>query len=108
MAARRIAMTLDHLQDIKLRLIKSTPGPWQVNSIGSKNYLMWFGGDWPEEHDKPNFDFIANAPKDIEYLLNEIELMYDENKRQQLTILDIKDKIKKLEEEIKEFKSKPS
>lgn len=101
-------MTLDHLQDIKLRLSKCTPGPWQVNSIGSKNYLMWFGGNWPEEHDEPNFDFIANAPKDIEYLLNEIEYLYDENKRQQFNILDLNTTIKRLEEEIKELKSKPS
>ena len=96
-------MSLDHLYDIKTRLANCTPGPWKLNCIGSKNYLMWFGGDWPEEKDEPNYEFISNAPKDIEYLINEIELVYETNKNQQLKILDLQNTIEKLEKQIIEL-----
>ena len=36
-----------YLSEIYKRVIDGTPGPWEINSLGSKNYLMWFGGNWP-------------------------------------------------------------
>lgn len=56
-----------------MRLQNATPAPWATDSIGCKNYLLWVGGNWPETDDDANFEFIANARKDMEILTEEIE-----------------------------------
>lgn len=61
------------LEEIQSRLNKTTPGPWRLHSIGAKNYLLWVGGNWPEEDDDANFDFIANAKTDIQWLIKLVE-----------------------------------
>jgi len=61
------------LEEIQSRLNKTTPGPWQLHSIGAKNYLLWVCGNWPEEDDDANFDFIANAKTDIQWLIKLVE-----------------------------------
>jgi len=71
-------------EEIRNRLNKATPGPWEVNSIGAKNYLLWFGGNWSSEFDDANYDFIAHARTDIQHLLDYIE--YLENKNEILKI----------------------
>lgn len=68
-----------NLKEIEDRLAKATPGPWSLNSIGAKNYLMWFGGDWPKEEDDANYAFIANARKDIEDLIRHVRSLEYQN-----------------------------
>ncbi len=66
-------------KEIGIRAFKATPGPWKVNSVQVKNGLLNFMGDWPEEHDENNFDFIANARTDIDTLMLEIENLTKHN-----------------------------
>jgi predicted RNase H-like nuclease (RuvC/YqgF family) len=93
-----------YLSEIYKRVIDGTPGPWEINSLGSKNYLMWFGGNWPEKDDDANYEFMSHAKQDMKYLLDEYKKISDINNENQEYIKILKNQIEKLEEEIKELK----
>ena len=66
-------------KEIALRSFRATEGPWRVNSVQVKNGILNFKGDWPEEHDEHNFEFIANAKTDIDKLMLEVENLTKHN-----------------------------
>ena len=66
----------DRLQEIRARLDAATPGPWEnefgvvADANGNRHYIPNEYGDWDNPADP---DFIAHAPADIAWLLDEVE-----------------------------------
>lgn len=69
-------MTEQRLVEIRERLSKATPRPWQTRFVyrlfdsARKDPINLF--ETPKERDWDDADFIANAPEDIEFLLAEL------------------------------------
>lgn len=79
------------IQEIKARLEAATPGPWWWEDdilCANEPYVVvvkpWFDDDKYEntvhvfKHDA---EFIANAPTDIRYLLDEVKRLTEENEQ---------------------------
>lgn len=90
----------DHIEQIKARLERATPGPWEVfehrdhsgleaGPPHTEEYLRGYvnrvcgDSEWMRrgvtEQQRNDFRFIANAPSDIEFLLAEVERLRIEN-----------------------------
>jgi len=61
------------IEDIKNRLTSLPSGPFEVTSIGVKNYLLWAGGTWEDEYDLPIHHFFSHAKNDVENLIGDLE-----------------------------------
>ena len=68
----------DRLKEIRDRLEKATPGPWEPHGLHvalvSEKKPICLISDWVG-FDKAlnNIDFIANSPSDIQFLLDEVD-----------------------------------
>jgi len=65
------------VKEIEERLQKASPGPWSAVNIYK---ILSFGPDAFADHrdDMPNAEFIAHAPDDIRYLLDELKKAREE------------------------------
>jgi hypothetical protein len=67
-------VSADPFKDVRERLAKITPGPWDYRSEGSMSWV-WPHGAYSEHHDDNRF--IAHAPEDIGRLLAEYDWLRD-------------------------------
>lgn len=77
------------ISEIKDRLEKATPGPWEADIcetgsgvVSDEGWIcqLWYKTEEPMENHICNADFIAHAPEDIRFLLDEIDRLQIENK----------------------------
>jgi cell division septum initiation protein DivIVA len=70
---------MKRLEEIRERLNKATPGPWDIHRYSVED---WNGnqvcGDFTHEEDKA---FIFHAPDDIKYLLEQFTALQEENEK---------------------------
>ncbi len=81
-------MTDDELKQIRERLGKATPGPWErnCNSVFTKdNFLIWIGGE-SSRFEIGDAEFIAHARQDVGKLLDKVKLLSDELDRERLAL----------------------
>jgi hypothetical protein len=85
------------------RCKKSSPGLLNILGLEVKNNELRLHGNWPEEYDEANYNFILNAKNDIENLIKEIyyyKMLLDESQyvidSQELAIERLQEKILKL------------
>jgi hypothetical protein len=72
-------VSADPFKDVRERLAKITPGPWDYRSEGSMSWV-WPHGAYSEHHDDNRF--IAHAPEDIGRLLAEYDWLLELTKGQ--------------------------
>jgi hypothetical protein len=96
-------MTSLELEKIKQRLSRIPCGKYTLHSIGVKNYLLWVGGDWPENKDLDLCEFFANAGTDVANLIKDCESYRDYNEdmkslceKQAVEIEELRSEIKRL------------
>lgn len=63
------AQTRDRMAEIRTRLEKATPGPWQNNGAHTTDVWGWDDRYITTAGDNLDADLIANAPSDLAYLL---------------------------------------
>lgn len=75
---------MDRLDEIRARLAAATPGPWKNTGTGVNQDAEWWysvedaGGEWVYDRAgvyacrEQDADFIAHAPTDMAYLLDEV------------------------------------
>ena len=96
-------LTHEELNAIMDRCKKSSPGPWNIVGLEVKNNELRLHGNWSEEYDEANYDFILNAKNDVANLVKEInhyKMLLDESQyvidSQELVIERLQEKILKL------------
>jgi len=96
-------LTHKDLSTIVDRCKKSSPGLLNILGLEVKNNELRLHGNWPEEYDEANYNFILNAKNDIENLIKEIyyyKMLLDESQyvidSQELAIERLQEKILKL------------
>jgi hypothetical protein len=96
-------LTHKDLNAIVDRCEKSSPGLWNILGLEVKNNELRLHGNWPEEYDEANYNFILNAKNDIANLIKEIDyykMLLDENQyvinSQELVIERLQKKMLKL------------
>ena len=87
-------MTKEQLDAIRARLDAATPGPWRLESpfpaiyiaAGERDYIAELMGPWDdarwEQRWKVDAELIAHAPTDLRALLDEVEALQAEVRKQ--------------------------
>jgi hypothetical protein len=66
-------MSDNEICEIKELLGRTTPGNWAVSGVIVKNGIMSATGDWPDEDDEANHEFLARSKEIITKLLAELD-----------------------------------
>lgn len=90
-------VTHERIQQIRQRLNDATPGPWMVSETNDDHAVIYVDGpadksatvlfqaDWGSINDA---QFVANAPTDLQYLLDLTEKQAEENEWLEKVISD--------------------
>ena len=97
-------LSLSELRQIEDRLSLIPQGGYRLHSIGVKNYLLWVGGDWPEEKDDDIFEFFSHAASDVANLIRDAKLYRSYNEEMQSLCYLQELEIEKLKNELKTIK----
>ena len=84
-------ITQEKIEDIRNEVNSTTQGEWKLHSIQLKNGFLTVDGNWPEQDDFANMEFIASCRNDMQLLISEVEnyMMYCKELNNKINILEI-------------------